>query len=257
MNKTNIQYLTHTWNPLAMRCTPIAAGCKNCWHLALCNRLSANPKISRVRRNAYAGLVGPQLLQSELDAPLKRKKPARIGVQLMGDLWHDGIGWENIDPILQICGRCPQHHFLLLTKRITAAWYYFNSPICEHPDYSRSELLKSNKNIQLGVSISTQEDADRLIPILLQIPAAIIWVSFEPLLENIIVKNEWVKKIGWFVIGSESGPKRRLCKIKWIESLVKQGNDAGIPVFVKQAEVDGKVVSMPGIIGRVWDQYPK
>jgi len=86
MNKTKIEYLTHTWNPIAMRCSPVSEGCSNCWHLALANRLAKNPMIPEDRQKAYAG-GEPVLIEKELDAPLNRKKPAIIGVQFMGDLF--------------------------------------------------------------------------------------------------------------------------------------------------------------------------
>jgi len=252
-----------------------------------------NPFMPEYIKNIYACLIGPQLIDSRLNAPLKRKKPARIGVQFMGDLFHDDCfniseisgqkhsvlnsmlgGDYGMLKIWDIMCRCwsmpgyPRHTFMVLTKRPKnmADWVFkFFADENNNP-------RPYPKNIWLGVSVSTQEDADRLIPILLQIPAAVRWVSAEPLLENITIDFKlelkevptpdgfgYIRKpaIDWLVIGCESGAKRRQCKIEWIESLVKQGNEAGIPVFVKQAEIGGKVVSMPEILGRVWAEYPK
>jgi len=110
-------------------------------------------------------------------------------------------------------------------------------------------------NLWLGVSISTQVDADNLIPILLKIPAAARFVSVEPMLGPVDLKQ--YLSLNWVVIGSESGPNRRPCKIEWIENLVKQCIYAKIPIFVKKAEINGKFVSMPKIMGRVWDQFPE
>ena len=241
MNKTDIQYMDFSWNPIAMRCDRISIGCGNCWHLRMANRLSKNPTISGYYQKSYSGKQGPALIESRLDDPLKRKKPARIGVQFMGDLGHDDT-LQYWDYILGTMQEAFWHTYLLLTKRIEnikKVWY-----------------LDMPENIWLGVSVSTQEDADRLIPILLQIPAAVLWVSAEPLLENVILKEEWLEKIGWFVIGCESGPGRRPTKITHIQRLALQCEAAGVPCFVKQAEINGKIVSMPEILGKVWDQYP-
>ena len=86
MNKTGIDYLDFTWNPIAMRCAPVSEGCANCWAIETADRLSHNPKLSGEVRRAYSGL-GPVLVESRLQDPLKRKKPAVIGVQFMGDLF--------------------------------------------------------------------------------------------------------------------------------------------------------------------------
>ena len=74
MNRTNIEYLTHTWNPVAMQCTPVSEGCRNCWHLRMADRLAANPTIGARERTAYAG-GEPVLCEDRLKDPLRRNKP--------------------------------------------------------------------------------------------------------------------------------------------------------------------------------------
>lgn len=88
MQKTKIDYLTHTWNPIAMRCTPVSAGCDHCWHLRMANRLAGNPILNKRKYN-YAIKGGAAMVIKELEAPLRLRKPARIGVQFMGDLFHE------------------------------------------------------------------------------------------------------------------------------------------------------------------------
>ena len=88
MNKTNIEYLDLTWNPIVMRCTPIAEGCKNCWHLRMADRLAG---MNRQLRDIYSGKSKPYLDLLRLTEPLYRKKPAKIGTQFMGDLFHKNI----------------------------------------------------------------------------------------------------------------------------------------------------------------------
>lgn len=278
MNKTGIEYLDFSWSPIAMRCTPIAAGCSHCWHLVMCDRLKENHRVfGHNMRARYAGEMGPMLIPKRLDAPLKRKKPARIGLQFMGDLFHKDISAWMQDDVFEVILAAQQHTFILLTKRIERTYEWADSTNARSDD-----LLKNCPNLHLGVSISTQEDADRLIPILLQIPAAVRFVSVEPMLEKInfrwesyahdatgetyrqyldrtgsIEQYESLKGIGWVIIGCESGPKRRETKIEWIEALARQCESAGVPCFIKQAEINGKIVSMPEIQGKVWNQYPE
>jgi len=114
-------------------------------------------------------------------------------------------------------------------------------------------------NVWLGVTAENQEMADKRIPILLQIPAAVRFVSFEPLLGDMHLLNingalhSWQTdghgnlgdidkgKIDWVIIGAESGHKRRECKIEWVRSIVEQCDDTGVPCFVKQLHINGKV----------------
>jgi len=93
MNKTTIEYLDYTWNPLAMRCTPVSEGCRDCWHIQRANMLAKNPLIPEHIQKAYAGGL-PVLIESRLEEPLKVKKPSIIGVQFMGDLFHDDVKFE-------------------------------------------------------------------------------------------------------------------------------------------------------------------
>jgi protein gp37 len=245
MQRTKIPYLTHTWNPFAMRCTPCSPGCANCWHLKLCARFKNNPIFLPEVRAAYAGgkLV---LLKDELEAPLRKKKPAVIGVQFMGDLFHEDIDIEMLSHIFDTMNQCPQHDFVILTKRLDNAlrmmwgkhnggWRYFGEN-----DF--------HKNIIFGGSCSTQEDLDKNVPVLLRIPAAKRIISIEPLLEEIDLGNSFyshLMNIDWVVVGCESGPKRRPCKIEWVRSIVKQCKAAGVKVFVKQLNINGKVSHNP------------
>jgi len=178
----------------------------------------------------------------------------------MGDIAHEKVSDDQRDTIFGVMCAASWHTFVVLTKRPDELLRWYNS----------TDILGAGDfypNIWVGVSISTQEDANRLIPVLLQIPAAVRIVSAEPCLGNInlglrayavsrhshSVRRSFIRGI---IIGCESGPKRRPCKIEWIENLVGQCIDAKVSAFVKQAEIDGKVVSMPKIMGRVWDQLP-
>lgn len=296
MNRTKIDYLDHTWNPV-VGCTPASKGCDNCWARATINKLRNNPlTVSQyVRPNIYdRAMHSPQLFPKRLDQPLKVKKPSMIGVCFMGDLFHDNVPHPFIKKIFSVIQKCPQHVFLILTKRPVNAIDYLHEiskqEIVISPRDHRSEINIGLKlplsNLWIGVSVEDQKTADERIQKLLQIPAAVRWISLEPMLEGINLRCHtldlntvvdyleghvsypsdselyWkpprsINRLDWVVVGAESGAKRRPCKLEWIEDIVRQCQDAGIPCFVKSADIDGKLVKMPQILGKVWNQLPK
>ncbi len=240
MQKTNIEYLTHTWSPIAMSCTRISEGCKNCWHLTVADRLAKNPIIPEFRKKAYLG-GKPILIEAELNAPLKVKKPAIIGVQFMGDLFHKDVKDKWIDAIWSRMAKCPQHTFLILTKRPERMAHF----VSEVGVFNYDVL----PNLWLGVTAENQKQADKRIPILLQIPAAVRFVSVEPMLEEITLPyylNDYTTGacsiLDWVIVGSESGPGARPMNPDWASSLVKQCEEAETPCFVKQIHIDGKLI---------------
>jgi protein gp37 len=234
MNKTKIEYLTHTWNPLAMCCTPVSAGCANCWHLRMADRLAANSTTIPGREQvAYAGKTGPRLKERELSAPLRRKKPSVIGVQFMGDLAHATVRCLDFDSIVDVMCEAKQHTYLVLTKRPALLrglvdWW--------------GGILTDN--IWLGVTVEDQATADERIPQLLRIPAAHYWVSAEPCLGAIDLYPAFCRymppswgygpDLGAVVLGGESGPGARFMHPDWARSIRDQCASAGVPFFMKQ-----------------------
>ncbi len=308
MQRTKIPYLTHTWAPMH-GCTPIAPGCENCWAKKM------------AKRQAHMGNYDPAdpfgvvCDESKLDEPLKLRKPATIGTAFMGDLFHKGVPFEYIDKVFAAMALCPQHTFLVFTKRPGRMAEYFGA--IPHPQnrdeavfqqafeigekhkcvpdwsvwsvrYGRggSSLEWPLPNVHLYTSISDQATADENIPHLLRCPAAVRGISLEPMLEPVDLRaglkvawqcsgcqsffpqpllkvcpccgrsNYWSGShkfnpphgqigpgLDHVIVGCESGPGRRECKLEWIESVVEQCQAAGVPVYVKQMELDGKVVS--------------
>jgi protein gp37 len=109
MQKTLIEYADYTWNPIKMRCTPVSAGCANCWHLRFAKRHMVNPTFGERSRAAYAGGT-PRLDLKELEAPSRLKNPARIATQFMGDLFHESISNETIDLVFGSMSKCWRGH---------------------------------------------------------------------------------------------------------------------------------------------------
>lgn len=192
----------------------------------------------------------------------------------LGDWLDDEVPAEWLAEMLDVILRCPDLNFLLLTKRpenfyrrLTDAWEYDH----EHGDagaawISRWIQGKAPSNIWLGTSVENQAMADLRIPQLLRIPAAVRFLSVEPLLEDVklVLDNRNGPDLGhmafidWVIVGGESGDKRRDCGILPIISVARQCTEANVPVFVKQ-DCDRK----PGQQGRIPDsiwklkQFPK
>lgn len=225
MQQTKIEYLTHTWNPIAMRCTPVSEGCANCWHLRMAKRLQSVFEnysdsnhnygwrdIDCEKAEAYAG-GDPYINTKELSAPFKLRKPAVIGVQFMGDLFHDSIPFEWIAAVCGVIAANPRHQFVVLTKRLDRAAEFYNwlDELATDPKWHVSEpgmrwwkvhmlTIKANDflsdydwpsmagctwpltNLILGTSVENQRTADERILKLLQIPAWKRMVSYEPAL---------------------------------------------------------------------------
>ena len=248
MQRTKIEYLTHTWNPIAMRCTPVSDGCKNCWHLRMAKRLAvifdnysdmshADWYTDAEKAIAYQG-GDPYLNTKELSAPLRLRNPARIGVEFMGDLFHESITNEQIAAAFGVMAACPQHTFMILTKRFArmVKWTSTNAVPA---------------NVWLGVSVEDQATADKRIPWLLKTPAAKRFVSIEPMLgpvdlnkrECLIDKTRFKLTIGnyldWVIAGAETGPGARPCDPDWLRSIRDQCAAAGVPFFLKQINARG------------------
>lgn len=239
MNKTGIQYLDYTWNPIAMRCTRVSAGCDNCWHLKMCKRHAGNPKLGAEMRQARAG-GSPVMLADELNAPRRLRKPSRIGVEFMGDLFHETIPESFFKETWDTMMDCPQHTFMLLTKRLKRA---------------EAIIPCAMDNIWCGATVEDQDAADERIPYLLRIPAAVRFVSVEPMLGPVDLgcqcwlslntgpqgrceqcgKRRWLGGgfIGWVICGAETGSGARYMDPFWAGALLYQCEQAKVPFFMK------------------------
>lgn len=265
---SKIEWTDATWNP-TRGCSKIAAGCAHCYAETFAERFRG------VKGHPYEQGFDPRIAPEKLLEPLRWKKPRRIFVDSMSDLFHESFPDRYIAAVFGVMSACAErglgHTFQLLTKRPAAAlsWFrWFESQ--RIPQSVLHEAVKSYvgydephrpavnlaagwplPNVWIGTSIANQHDADANIPILLQIPAAIRFLSVEPLLgpidlspwfDNIAVSNhgDWMRindlpqAIHWVIVGGESGPKARPCNVEWSRSIVRQCKAASVPVFVKQ-----------------------
>ena len=169
MNKTGIEYLTHTWNPTTGR-SEISDGCKNCWAKKMAKRLAAMGAPGYDPADPFK--VTAHI--NRFDQPRLVKKLSVIGVSFMGDLFHNLIDDGTLASVFHVMRVCTQHTFVVLTKRPENMFRFID-------DYEAFNFGVS-PNIWLGVTVENQEQADKRIPILLKTPAAKRWVSVEPCL---------------------------------------------------------------------------
>lgn len=248
---SNIQWTNATWNPLA-GCTRVSSGCDFCYAAALAaGRLRATPTykglatVTPAGRAAFTGRI--RLLPDRLDDPLRWRAPRRVFVNSMSDLFHDDVPDDYIARVFAVMARAPRHTFQVLTKR--AARMH---------DYVRSHgFVQPLAHIWLGVSAEDQATADERLPLLLQTPAAVRWLSAEPLLGPLDLRP-YLEPSGlqWVVAGGESGPRARPLQLAWVRAIRDACAAAGVPFFFKQ--VGGRTPKAGGdqLDGRSHHAYP-
>lgn len=266
--KSKIEWTESSWNPVA-GCTKISDGCENCYAEKMAYRLACmgqrkyDKVISDYKNEGdkkWKHLWNGDVFCDEhaLEIPLHWRKPRRIFVCSMSDLFHPAVPFEFIDKVFYTIIQTEQHIFQILTKRPERMLEYFESGTPPRHTWLHEQ---DAKNFWLGVTCENRKELWRLYE-LLKIQAAIRFVSFEPLLEDIreipltscreddTELEEFGQHIDWVIVGCESGPNRRPCKTEWVRSIVSQCKAAGVPVFVKQLNIDGKVVHK-------LEQFPK
>lgn len=246
---TKIQWTNETWNPIT-GCTKISPGCKNCYAEKMAKRLKG--RYGYPQEDPFRPTFHPE----KLTQPFGWKKPRMIFVVSMGDLFHNEVlnGW--LDEIFNTIEKCQQHTFQILTKRPQNLRSYLNFRI----DYEGKEFKIPN-NVWLGVTAENQEQAEKRIPILLQIPAAVHFISCEPLLGPIDLTQLPLfanNPLRWVIVGGESGPNARPMHPDWARSLRDQCQAAGVPFFFKQwgELLPGCQVNNVKQVGRNSVQFP-
>jgi len=194
--------------------------------------------------------------EDRLHVPLHWSKPRMCFVCSLGDLFHADVPEEFIYRVFRIIRRAETHRFVILTKRQYRMLDYMQE---RTKNAHRIAGSFPPRNLWLGVSVENQAMADERIPLLLQAPAAVRFVSLEPLIGPADIwdyctlphtpdcKAGWncETKLDWIIVGCESGPRRRPCNLEWVKSVVDQCDAAQVPVFVKQLDIGGKVSHDP------------
>ena len=248
MSSQGISWTNTTWNPI-VGCSKVSAGCDHCWAERM-----ARLHYHKYFPNGWTGEV--ELFTERLGWPNHKRKPIRIAVGLMGDLFHDAVPFDFLDLLWATMGCCEApdlRHltFQILTKRPKRMLEY-----ARHR--AESGMVFDLPNLWVGVSCENQAAADERIPLLLQTPAAVRFVSCEPLLGSINLTDLPVPgndrgfsfnaltdiddehfynvhaKLDWVICGGESGPGARPMHPEWIRSLRDQCQAVCVPFHFKQ-----------------------
>lgn len=232
---SNIEWTEKTWNPVT-GCTKVSEGCAHCYAEGVANRWWGDRKFGDV-----------QFHPDRLEQPSRRRKPTMYFVNSMSDLFHESVTDEQLDQIFAVMALTPQHTYQVLTKRPRRMLKYMGrldlrkiiraaGALDLLMPQGRYSLKMPLSNIWLGVTVENQRTADERIPLLLQTPAAVRFLSCEPLLEAVDLNAATPEGTGldWVIVGGESGAKARPCDIGWIHSIVEQCKEAEVPCFVKQ-----------------------
>jgi protein gp37 len=223
MATSSIEWTNATWNPVT-GCDRTSVGCDNCYALTLAKRLKAmgQPKYQRDGDPRTSGPgFGLTCHEKELATPLRWRKPRRVFVNSMSDLFHPDVPEAFIARVHDTMAIATQHTFQVLTKR---------------PQRMATVLgdLTVLPNVWLGTSVENQRYADLRIPHLLRTPAAVRFLSIEPLLGPVDLSAWMDNLIDWVIIGGESGHGARPMEFDWAATIVEQCTKAGVAVFVKQ-----------------------
>lgn len=236
---TKIEWATKVWNPVT-GCNKVSQGCKFCYAETVANRFWVTRKFTDV-----------QMHEDRLQLP-NWKTPQRVFVNSMSDLFHESVSFEFINEVFYSMQCADLHTFLILTKRPQRMLDFFNW-IAGSDNLAYVPFLN---NVWLGVSVEDQTTANERIPLLLQVPAAVRWLSCEPLLGKVDLQmiqgtspfKEFYQvlkpitnfgdanrpAIDWVVVGGESGAKARPMHPDWARSLRDQCKAAEVPFFFKQ-----------------------
>lgn len=232
--KSKIEWTENTWNPVT-GCTKLSEGCENCYAYKMALRLQ------KMGNAKYDNGFEVTLHEYCLNDPLTWKKPSRIFVNSMSDLFHKDVPLEYILRVFDVMNRAPQHTFQILTKRADRL-------------AELSGRLTWTANIWQGVTVENGRNTNR-IDFLRHIPAHIKFISFEPLLAD--VGDIDLSGINWAIVGGESGPKARPINEQWILNIKRQCEQQDTLFYFKQWGGTNKKKAGRNLLGRTWDDMPK
>jgi protein gp37 len=253
-DNSKIEWTDATWNPVN-GCSVHSPGCTNCYAMKQAHRVDARRGLTVPSKGGMVWTGEVRLNEKALTQPLHWRKPRRIFVCAHGDLFHEAVPDEWIDRVFAVMALCPQHTFQVLTKRSDRMRAYLTkqpedriSKVMDQvaPTHWCARQLEDNlplPNVWLGVSVEDQTRADERIPDLLDTPAAVRWLSCEPLLEELEFRASWMGRfsdcnsLDWIVAGGESGHHAR-GSTEMVEAAMRSLRDqcaaAGVAFFAKQ-----------------------
>lgn len=274
-DNSRIEWTEATWNPVT-GCTKVSPGCDHCYAETLYNRFHGVGAFDKVT-----------MRPTRLGQPFRWRKPRLIFVNSMSDLFHDDVTDTYICDVFAVMSLAPQHAFQVLTKRHGRMRSLLSDPAFEEAIRTSARVWKYGSgspdrrmddrhyqtwplpNVWLGVSVEDQKWASIRVPSLLDTPAAVRFLSCEPLLGPVCLDPWHTEHVSgsrcsgppaaglhWVIVGAESGRGARPMDEQWARDIKDQCVAAAVPFFLKQYAVNGRKVHLPRLDGRVWDQMP-
>ena len=232
MSKSKIEWCDMVWNPVT-GCTKISEGCQNCYAEKFANRMKYHSNFKVAKKYHYGFKVWEH--QEELynkDWMKPGRKQLKIFVCSMGDMFHGEIDFNFIYRVLKVIKNNPQHIFMILTKRPDRLLEFYN-----WVNYNYSAWFEIIPNLWLGVTAENQKWYDTRVPLLLEVPSKIHFVSCEPMLGTIqLTQFSLLSKyshLDWVICGGETGAGARLTSHSWFDSLLSECKTYYIPFYFK------------------------
>ena len=233
---SKIEWTDATWNPVR-GCTKVSPGCKNCYAERFAERFRG------VNGHPFEHGFDLRLVPEKLEEPLKWKRPKRIFVNSMSDLFHEGVPLGYVDEVVHVMLEARWHTFQVLTKR--------HDRMCQY--ISHNDLSGYN-HIWWGVSVENRHHGFPRINALRQAPVSCKFLSIEPLLEDLGQLD--LAGIGWVIVGGESGHGARAMHIDWVRGIRDQCAAAAVPFFFKQWGGVQKSKNGRLLDDRIWEELP-
>jgi protein gp37 len=257
--RSTIEWTEVTWNPV-VGCSVISPGCHNCYAMEMARRLKgvALAKLARGedpgRLRYYIEVIGEdgrwngelRLVPEALDDPIRWRTPRIIFVNSMSDLFHENLPVGDVQKVCEVMARADQHTYQVLTKRADRMRDLLTGPLREF-----AEL----RHVWWGTSVENRRHGLPRIEHLRQTPAAVRFLSVEPLLEDLGDLD--LSGIHWVIVGGESGSRARRMREEWVLSVRDQCVAQEVPFFFKQWGGRKKEAAGRLLEGRTWDETPE
>jgi protein gp37 len=236
---STIEWTDATWNPVR-GCTKISPGCKNCYAETFAERFRG------VKGHPYEQGFDLRLVPEKLAEPLRWRTSKMIFVNSMSDLFHERVPDDYIVAVAEVMTAAKWHTFQVLTKRSKRMQDLLNTAL---------KFAATQPHIWWGVSVENKQHGLPRIEHLCAAPAAVRFLSVEPLLEDL--EKLKLDGISWVIVGGESGPGARRIEKEWVLSIKDQCRRAKVPFFFKQWGGVRKSVAGRKLEGKTYDQFPK
>ena len=218
MSKSKIQWTDVTWNPIT-GCTKISEGCKNCYAEKMHKRLDAMFSARCEGLHKYSNKFDKVVCHENLlNEPLKYKKPKKIFVCSMSDLFHKDARYSFVEKIMKTIEATPQHTYQILTKRSYRMYKYF-------------DMYDIPENLWIGTTVENKFEMYKTNFLKEVKQARVKFISFEPLLEDVGKLD--LSGIDWVIVGGETGSNARFMNKDWVVNIKNQCIEQGVPFFFK------------------------